>query len=686
MSADTSATGPCRARKFPLRYNERMKPQPSTNPIFSAFMGDAGHRIDAVSDHHIPSGFGAYRCVVHEMKLDMVNFLTMKMDVSFTIEGDPASLANLYSEEQWKFRRTELLLEKYPEAAALTTPAPLFAILLNRGLQVIDGSLRVAGPGGNPPLVIDQSCDLLLLPDSYAPLAGLPSGATYSYYGKKATIFYSDIRLNTRYDVSIDLEANAGTFELAPVFPYGNVVIEKVEPVSSGDFDYNPLAMKVQPERGSHFPEWYEENIDHKADLGAPRRRPNFPAASPFRGEMPLFNMEGEILSRAPKSEKEAMKIMESLMLDLEKPIVLTNYETVRFPAMIVIPPGKDVEVNVRTIQRPLPVRIYEKMQNLPMYQDVLVRYDIINMSHEKLRVRIETEILDYTDRTRNIITVPPLNNKRDKKARVIISQCPLLKRGLLEQIVAPTRATIHCVVSNEDTKEVLFEETRPIDLLANDEMVWGLKDIRSNTDFELHDFVGAWITPRDRDGLIERVRTEAAKLRPNKAFGDATATLGDIESHARAVYDYLAANGMSYVSQSFSAVSMPDSQRVVLPEVVLRNNVGNCIDLTVLFASILEGVGIYSFVFLTKDHAFIGWGNKNNADEILFLETTAIGSATFDEAVALGRKAFDDNFTFQGMPPGAMMPPFLAAELKGCHIVDMQEVRYSGKVAARPA
>jgi hypothetical protein len=660
-----------------------MKPQPSSIPIFQGFMGDTGHRIEAISDHHIPSGFGNYQCLVHEMKLDMVSMLTMRLKLTFAIEGDPASLQKLYSEEQWKFIRTENLLKNHPEvAASFKTPAPLLALLLNKYLQVVSATLHTAKVGDNPPLIFDQSCDLLLLPDSFPPLAGIPAGETYSYYAKKAVVFYSDLLLNTRYEIEVEFEANAATFEFAPVFPYGKVVIDKIEATSTGDYDFSPMGLRVKPERTDQFPAWYQESLDHKSDWKP--RRPNFTAASPFRGETPLFDMEAAIRERSPKTRDEAMKMIDDLMVDLDQKIELDGYETIRFASLVSIPADKNVEVNVRTIQRPLPTRIYEQMQNLPMYQDVLVRYDIFNLSHEKLRLRVETEILGYTDKARKIIFIPGLNNARGKRSREMLTQCPRLKRGLLGQLIAPAGATMHCVVTNEDTKDVLFDETRNVDLLANDEMVWGLKDIRSNTEFELHDFVCAWITPRDKDGLIEQVRTGAAKLRPSKTFGEATSSLQDVESHARAVYDYLAQNGMTYISQPFSAVSLPTSQRVVLPEVVLRNNAGNCIDLTVLFASLLEGVGIYSFLFLTKDHAFIGWGNKNNADEILFLETTAIGGATFDEATILGRKAFADNFTFKNTPPGAMMPPFVAAQLLGVHIVDTQEVRYSGKISAR--
>ena len=160
-------------------------------------MGDVGHRIEAVSDHHVPSGYVNYRCAIHKMQLDMVSMLTMKLKIEFTVEGDSASISELYTGESWKFHRTESLLKKHQDGAALKTPAPLFALLLNRYLQVVNAKLHIPGAYTNPPIIFDQSCELLLLPDSFPPLAGLPPKEKYSYYGKKATIFYSDLLLNT---------------------------------------------------------------------------------------------------------------------------------------------------------------------------------------------------------------------------------------------------------------------------------------------------------------------------------------------------------------------------------------------------------------------------------------------------------------------------------------------------------
>jgi len=622
--------------------------------------------------------------VIDLMQIEMVNFQVLRIKLIFQINGDLDNLQKLYDEEGWKFRRTDSVLKKHPNfIGQWKYPAPIFGIMLNKYLQVVNATCKVKWQ--TPPVILDQSADLVTLPDSFPPLADVPEEETYHYYDKKTTLFYTDLYLGEKYEFDIELEANAATFEFAPLFPFKNVQINKIETIH-GEYSFEPLGSIVKPTKRKRYSDWYEDELKRHETIGMPGRgAPNFKAASTYRGEVPLFDIANEVLKYNPKSQAEIEATVEAMFVDLNNPITLNDYETVHFGFMVMIPPDKNVEVNVRTIQRPVPIRIYEQMQTMQGYQDVLIKYDIFNFSHEKLRLRVETEILDFTEKAVKVIFLHGINNKRNQKARTMLTQCPRLKRGLLEQLTKPEKAMMHCKVMNEDTKEVYYEETINVDLLPNDEILWELKDIRSNAKYGMHEFVCSWITPRDSEGLVEKIRTEAALKRPSRSFGDGDFNdLSVIESHVRAVYEYLSEYGLVYVSQPFSATPSMQGQRIVLPEVVLKNKAGNCIDLTVLFASILEGVGLYSLIFLTEDHAFIGWGNKNRPNEILFLETTAIGQLDFDGAKEAGKKVFQDKFTMVGAPDNWMPPLGLMGMIRGCHLIDTAEIRYSGKISAR--
>lgn len=656
------------------------RPQPSTRPITKSFTGDVGFTVLGVTEHYFPLRYQNISCQVTTCKADILNFRQMELELVFSLDIDKQTIEDLYEGEYWKYDQTRNLLEDTKEKG-FTTPAPLVALMLNKYLQVIEAELYIGNK--KEPVAIDTGADLLVLPPSHPPLTELPEDEAYVYYDKKATVFYGNIAPDQEYRLKVKLESNAASFEFATLFPFKEVNYPRVDMSSSSDYEVEAVASIVSPVISKDFPEWYEYHLEKL--LSMEPTPPMFRPAIPERGTMPLFGPEELFRGNGPvpKNKEELIKKLDEAFIDASKPFVVSDYTAVRFGFAVVIPQDKNTDIIVRTIQRPLPTRIYEQLQSLPNYREVLVEYDIFNLGHDKkLRLRVETEIAGYTDKASKCVFVHPINNKRGKKARHIEYQCPRLKRDVLETIVKPERATMLCKVTNEDTKEVLFEESYNIDLLPHDQMVWELNDVRSNHAYRLYDFICAWVSPTDKDGRLDEVRAKTADYHPDKAFGHKMATLEDIKEQVRALYNYLADYGIKYVNQPFTAKSMDESQRVVLPETVLKNKAGNCIDLSVLFASILEGAGIPTYILITTTHAFVGWGDKRSLDTMFFLETTLIGRSDFDGAVEKGKEEFVENFMFKG---GSV--PFaldMIAHMRGNHFVDLQKVRHSGLVTRR--
>lgn len=84
-------------------------------------------------------------------------------------------------------------------------------------------------------------------------------------------------------------------------------------------------------------------------------------------------------------------------------------------------------------------------------------------------------------------------------------------------------------------------------------------------------------------------------------------------------------------------------TQRVRLPIESLRmgQTQANCIDGTVLFASLLENVGIEPLLAIVPGHAFVGWRIWEGVNEYDFLETTMIGASSFREALEVGNNQY---------------------------------------------
>ena len=81
--------------------------------------------------------------------------------------------------------------------------------------------------------------------------------------------------------------------------------------------------------------------------------------------------------------------------------------------------------------------------------------------------------------------------------------------------------------------------------------------------------------------------------------------------------------------------------QTINFPQETLKYKSANCIELSVLFSSILLEAGIEPVIVIIPDHAFIGWQIWDHIHEYDFLETTVIGEKgrSFTDALQTGNK-----------------------------------------------
>ena len=75
-----------------------------------------------------------------------------------------------------------------------------------------------------------------------------------------------------------------------------------------------------------------------------------------------------------------------------------------------------------------------------------------------------------------------------------------------------------------------------------------------------------------------------------------------------------------------------------------MRHRSANCIDGTVLFASLLESASLHAAIVLIPGHAFVGWEKWRGSDEWDYLETTMIDSHDFEAARLRAHKLFQSS------------------------------------------
>ncbi|OGS27523.1 MAG: hypothetical protein A2297_03435 [Elusimicrobia bacterium RIFOXYB2_FULL_48_7] len=235
------------------------------------------------------------------------------------------------------------------------------------------------------------------------------------------------------------------------------------------------------------------------------------------------------------------------------------------------------------------------------------------------------------------------LNNTKEQKEFILpagmthtVGLAPALDQETIRSIQAlPTLASLFVEVDkvNDDgSVEQLLSEFRSTALLPYDQY-----------NPQVPETIVAWVTPNDRalEEVITKTAAKGAALNPPVQLSGDTTSL-DIQAQAKLLYDTLKDDyRVIFINQT---AAYNDTQRVKLPSATLKSG-GNSLELSVLFASLLESINIDPVIVMLpgQNHAIAGWKTYDEGKETLnLLETTAFGES-FDSVLAKG-KALDQN------------------------------------------
>jgi len=152
------------------------------------------------------------------------------------------------------------------------------------------------------------------------------------------------------------------------------------------------------------------------------------------------------------------------------------------------------------------------------------------------------------------------------------------------------------------------------------------------------YELMGAWITPNSR--AVEQFLSASKARAPGEKF---VGYYGPSVPQVRAMFDELKASGVSYVLDPTISSEVGHVQRTRLPSEVLASHNAQCLEGSLLFATLMEAIGLSPFVVHVPGHAFVGWmptkGDNASPGSVYYLETTRVGgNSTFEEAMAVAR------------------------------------------------
>lgn len=174
------------------------------------------------------------------------------------------------------------------------------------------------------------------------------------------------------------------------------------------------------------------------------------------------------------------------------------------------------------------------------------------------------------------------------------------------------------------------FAQQRPVFIHGSSDLYWGRK-------FANAQLVARWVTPHD-DAVLQLV-SRAERLIPGGRLRGYNTIPGrnlqaQVRAQADAVFRALKLSKISYVSSIYTFGNYPgETQRIRLPRETLSLSNANCIDVSVVFASAMENLGMQPVIVIVPGHAFVGVRLAPNSEKILYLDLTVLPEGTFRSA-----------------------------------------------------
>jgi hypothetical protein len=286
------------------------------------------------------------------------------------------------------------------------------------------------------------------------------------------------------------------------------------------------------------------------------------------------------------------------------------------------------LEVQVQPGMAHVPTAYYHL---LDPEQHPLVTCTVTTSASNLRRVRISSFIEGYSATAVDTVEV-----KKGMIAPPQVRQQPPLFPDKVHSLNELTRANLNILAEDLDTGKTEVHRTFPLWLLARTSAPLSVYDPAHDQWKDMSQYLGAFVTP-NHPSVMTFVRTVANQHPSMRLAG----YQDDVDVQVRAAFDALKTVAkLVYVSSviDFNPDAGAKSQRLRLPRQSLEERQANCIDGTVLFASILESISLNPAIVVLPTHVIVAWETAKNSNDWRYLDTTKIDSRTFEEAVSFGQ------------------------------------------------
>ena len=259
-----------------------------------------------------------------------------------------------------------------------------------------------------------------------------------------------------------------------------------------------------------------------------------------------------------------------------------------------------------------------------------------------------------YVGNSKSCISIRIRSGKAYSRVRIEVAETPFFSRSVSEFVLAKPRTEytiypdiiwnyealknnnqaepVSVAVKVEMNDKDLGQRVRTFSVRSINECLLGY--VTNGTKF--HDtgiFFAAYVN--EENPMIDKLLREALNTRiVNRFLGYQGGNAEVVDKQVYALWNVLQKRNFRYSSVSNTSLSsnVVFSQRVRTFDDALESSQINCVDGSVLFASLLRAINIEPILVRTPGHMFVGYYTDAGRKDMNFLETTMIGDVDLDD------------------------------------------------------
>jgi hypothetical protein len=278
------------------------------------------------------------------------------------------------------------------------------------------------------------------------------------------------------------------------------------------------------------------------------------------------------------------------------------------------------------------------------------------NTSSTPRKVEFTLRLDGYTAEAKKTLTLAP-------NAKVVTTVDATLDFNKLSALTTPTQA----VYSYELIVDGKTQKANGITVQVLPKESAFLSEPQFEKNFSLLLLAGVMTTP-NHPRIQELLNIPGAKFAGYQGVSADAESQKKVAAQAKLIYNAIKARGVNYVSTTESFFS--GVQRIRWPSQSIDPKISsaNCVDGALLFASALEAIDLEAYVITVPGHAFAGFrlSPPGTPQVDVFIETTMVGSATFEQAAAEGLRKYNTAYVPNKGKDGTMMVPLAVARKMG--------------------